>query len=480
MMVRMEDRPTSRDAVKRALYGGHEDRVSRRKRRRAYFNRDLSGDFSEGGYALSGVTCESRFHNRDHGGTNNWAGNRIQCVCYACRQRWLERSITAEQINEELIQEGLEAARTLIQMARDGLISIENLPENPGTDSSRSDSTHTLSSSEDDLDGDVIPDLPLSAFSAIFDRTMDVEPRCALELLVLDWNTCEPDHPTPERSQHLTRIVTYTRETGSRASKFTAKSGHGRKHILLPMKALDNRLVALNKWCCDETVRIYFQKGTQVFQLSKDTLPEDIAEDGFVLHTDETFPIRGKALRKCLPFDDDSSAVGNQTTPFGKTYLFKLLRHLVVHSPLTLMEVSARNMVDPELGVSEENLDALDMAIDLDRATPIWLSWSQMPRLESVLLDLRIYSHNLNTDRGCIGKDEIIKRAQEMGRCLNLKLLVLAGLQSYDFVTKYEGYTVGDIEDQDEINGEPNWIKIFRPAIRPGGRIILIDRLEDN
>ncbi|KAI1086195.1 hypothetical protein F5B19DRAFT_480126 [Rostrohypoxylon terebratum] len=308
---------------------------------------------------------------------------------------------------------------------------------------------------------------------------MDAEPRCALELLVPDWNTCKLDHSIQEGSPQLTRVVTYTREIGDQASTFTANLDHGDDHILLPMRALDHRVLTLNKWCCDEAIRRSFLEGAQVFKLEKDTLPRDIAEEGFVVQTDETYPIRGRALRKCLPFDDDLSVVGNQKTPFGNLYLFKLLRHLVIHSPLALMEVSARNMVDPELDISEENLDALDMAIDLDRATPIWLSWSKMPQLKSVLLDLRIYSRDLNTDRGCIGKDEIIKRAQEMGRSLSLELLVIAGLQSYDFATSYEGYMAGDIEGLDEINGEPNWIKIFRPAIRPGGRIILVDRLAD-
>ncbi|KAI2463250.1 hypothetical protein F4781DRAFT_417218 [Annulohypoxylon bovei var. microspora] len=229
------------------------------------------------------------------------------------------------------------------------------------------------------------------------------------------------------------------------------------------MKALDDRLLTLNKWCYNETVRSFYQEATQVFQLAQDTLPEDITQESFLTHIEETYPIRGQFLREFLPFDDDLPRVANRMTPDGRSYAFKLLRHLVVHSPLALMGVSARSMVGPGTGISDDNLEALDMAIDLDRASPIWLSWSQMPKLESVLLDLRVYSHDINTDRGCIGKYEIIRRAQEMGRWLKLKLLVIAGLQSYAFATSYESYTTERIECEDEIGGEPNWIKIFMP-----------------
>ncbi|KAI1453464.1 hypothetical protein F4805DRAFT_470060 [Annulohypoxylon moriforme] len=356
-------------------------------------------------------------------------------------------------------------------MAKEGLISIPDLSKWEEMKSP---------AKRDDRIRNADPSLPLDVFGMILSKAMDTEPKCALDLLVPDWNACKREHRTLEKSLQLTRVVTYIRGVGCQPSNLTADFDHGDEHILLPMKALDDRVLTLNKWCYNETVRLFFQKGTQVFQLAKDTLPENIAEQGFLTHVEDTYPLRGAEMRKFLPFDDDLPEVANRMIPFGETYIFKLLRHLVIHSPLALLEVSASTMVDPNMEISEGNLEALDMAIDLDRATPIWLSWSQMPQLESVLLDLRIYSHELNTERGCMGKDEIIRRAQEMGRWLNLKLLVIAGLQSYDFATSYESYTAERIEEEDEINGEPNWIKIFMPAVQPGGRIILVDRLADD
>ncbi|KAI1214174.1 uncharacterized protein F4807DRAFT_455819 [Annulohypoxylon truncatum] len=518
----MKDRPSTPLVVKRALSGGR-GKKNVKKRRQRFFDRfNRSDSFGDDSSSTPRAICVSRFHTELHGRIFDRVGNRIQYVCPVCKEKWLGRSQTAEQINEELIQEGFEAARILIQMASDGLISISDLPKSPNKEPLESDLDQTVSLSEEEdlpkakrytadaysnshdvgyqhqhqehkLDGsdddveerknrnsNASPNLPPDMFAMILEKVINKEPKCALDLLVPDWNACKREHRTLERSLQLTRVVTYTRGIGYQASHFTANFDHGEDHIFLPMKTLDDRVLTLNKWCYDETVRIFFQEGTQVFRMAIDTLPDDIAEQSFLTHVQDTYPIRGQVLRRFLPFDDDLPTVANRKTPFGKSHVFKLLRHLVVHSPLALMDVSARSMVDPETEISDDNLEALDMAIDLDRATPIWLSWSKMPQLESVLLDLRIYSHDLNTERGCIGKSEIIKRAQEMGRWLKLKLLVIAGLQSYGFATSYDSYTAERIESEDEINGEPNWIKIFMPAIQPGGRIILVDRLADD
>ncbi|KAI0882828.1 uncharacterized protein GGS22DRAFT_195557 [Annulohypoxylon maeteangense] len=512
----MKERPSPPILVRRALYGGR-GKGDFIKRQKQFFDRVEKHNSRDRDIESTEEICASRFHTKLHGQVNNQIGNRIQYVCLICKEKWLERSRTAEQVNEEALQEGLEAARILVQMAREGLISIPDLPKWPEQESI-DDSSGTYSPYEENdlpnakkmvanaysndydinrqyqkykFDEEELEErknriigtdsaLPLDVFSLILDKAIDTEPKCALDLLVPDWNACKREHPTVERSLHLTRVVTYTKGVGYESSSFTANFDHGDEHILLPMKALDDRVLTLNKWCYDETVRLFYQKGTQVFQLAKDTLPNDLATQAFLFHVEDTYPIRGEDMRKFLPFDDDLPTVPNRITPLGESYIFKLLRHLVVHSPLALMDVSARTMVDPKIEISEENIEALDMAIDLDRATPIWLAWSQMPQLESVLLDLRIYSHELNTERGCIGKDEIISRAREMGRWLKLKLLVIAGLQSYDFATSYESYTAKRIEDEDEINGEPNWIRIFMPAVQPGGRIILVDRLADD
>ncbi|KAI0838852.1 hypothetical protein F5Y06DRAFT_303488 [Hypoxylon sp. FL0890] len=322
--------------------------------------------------------------------------------------------------------------------------------------------------------------LPPEVLSRIFSSAMDSDPICALDLLVPDWRICKRENPLLEKCLEITRVVTYTRGSDGKASRLAVNFGHGdRDHIFLPMKSLDDRLLRLNKRYYNEVVRSFFQEGTQVFHFAADTVPENITDESFLEPEGKTFPIRGRRTLDIIPFDDETTNPPKKKTPNGETYIFKILRHVVIHSPLSLMDVDARTIVGPEAQISEANLEALDIDIDFDRAAPLWLSWSQMPMLESVLLDLRIYSHDLNTRRGIVGKSEIIRQAREMGRWLRLKLLVISGLQSYSFETSYESYTAKRVEEDDEIDGEPNWIKIFMAAVRPGGKLILVDRLMD-
>lgn len=322
--------------------------------------------------------------------------------------------------------------------------------------------------------------LPLEIVSRALSEALHSKARCALDLLVPDWHPCKQYDPLSDNLLNLTRVVTYTRGIDGKVGSLLTSLGHGDgDHNFLPVKFPDRNLLTLNKWCNNEVIRTLCLEGAQVFELAADSLPPNVAEESFLGNRRDTFPIRGKRSRGILPYDDEEPEADKKVMPSGSPYIFKLLRHIVLRSPLTLMEVDARSMAGFDSRINDTNLEALDMVIDLDRGSPIWLSWSQMPMLESVLLDLRIYSHDINTDRGCIGKGEIIRRAQEMGRWLRLKLLVIAGLQSYSFDTSYDTYTAELIEEADEIDGEPNWIKIFSPAVRPGGQVILVDRLMD-
>jgi hypothetical protein len=161
------------------------------------------------------------------------------------------------------------------------------------------------------------------------------------------------------------------------------------------------------------------------------------------------------------------------------------LRHIAFYSPLEMMQVNSRSLAAAgktnSCKESESMLDALDIMLDCARTAHLSLSWFEMANLESVFLDLRIYSHDLNTARRCLSKFHIINAAKEMGHYLQLKTLMMAGLQSYSFfhVGDEDLSTARDIEEWDELEGEPNWIKIFRPAIREGSKIVHVDRLDD-
>ncbi|KAI1421604.1 hypothetical protein F5Y12DRAFT_766624 [Xylaria sp. FL1777] len=250
-------------------------------------------------------------------------------------------------------------------------------------------------------------------------------------------------------------------------------------HILTPMAYFDPRAVALSRGFTSEYLRTLYRNHTHMFTLDINDVPSDKGEELPKGGWWNLRPLRSQRLTAILPFDDELTDTVKMRAYPASIPVYQHIRHIAIHSPLELLHVNAHAIGMVRDLHNRFSMEAFDRALDLDRSAHLWLSWSQMPNLETVLLDLRIYSHDLNTERRCLSKFDIIGRAQEMSRKLQLSTLVLAGLQSYSFYEVYNGETAQVIEQLDKINGEPNWIKIFRPALREGGRIVLVDRLTD-
>ncbi|OTA91080.1 hypothetical protein M434DRAFT_13395 [Hypoxylon sp. CO27-5] len=383
---------------------------------------------------------------------------------------------------------GICSSPAMIQSPMDGLsgtnhhVSIPSryhLPVNPRPLKRKRDTPEDRSGERKKQKRKLIQ-VPPVLVAKVLSYAMDADPTCVLDLLVPDWHVCQRKFRRIERQMEVSRIVTYTRSSDSEASSFRVNFDHDDSdHVFLPTKSFDYRILRLGLFYGNEVIRAFSKESVQVFKFSADAIPANITEESFLEPLVNVFPIRGRRTVDVLPYDDETSPRPKKKTPGGETYIFKLLRHIVIHSPLRLMYADARRIVDPDTQISDANLEALDMDIDFDRASSLWLSWSQMPMLESVLLDLRVYSHDTNTWRGIVSKEDVIRRAREMCRCLRLKLLVIAGLQSYSFKVSYRCYTVQRIEEDDEIDGEPNWFKLFMGALRPGGKLILVDRLAD-
>ncbi|KAI1799706.1 hypothetical protein F4811DRAFT_567806 [Daldinia bambusicola] len=431
-------------------------------------------------------------------------------TCQDCRDKWKKRTVTTEQLErlEKRRRQHREwEAAAYLQLGHGdkklcfresaymekGNVNTENVNTekvNTEKENIRSSFKRNLDEQAENARGNkrrmiaaktaTVTSLPLEIISKILSESLYSESQCAFNLLVPEWHACELYNPLSSNNPlNLTRVATYTRGTADEVGSFETTFGHGNDgHVFLPI-IVPSRLLMINKCWNNEIMRICLLEGAQIFDLAADGLPHRVAEEFLLTAQEDIFPIRGKRLKGILPYDDEPPGAEKRAMLSGSPLIFKLLRHIIVRSPLTLMKVDARSMVGSGVQINDDNLEALDWRIDLDRGSPLWLSWSQMPMLESVLLDLRIYSHDLNTERGCIGKGEIIRRAQEMCRWLRLKLLVIAGLKSYSFDTSYNAYSVELIEQVDEIDGEPNWIKTFLPALRPGGQLILVDRLTD-
>ncbi|KAI0967114.1 hypothetical protein F4678DRAFT_475545 [Xylaria arbuscula] len=324
--------------------------------------------------------------------------------------------------------------------------------------------------------------LPPELESMVISQLLEVEPRCALSLVVPDWGICEKEGSGLDRARGTARILTYTRGTGSfKIGSLSCSFGHeDDHHILTPMARFCPNAVALNERFGSEYTQSYYRNKTHVFTLGSDDVPSMAIQDVLTRDRSTLWPLRNQRLENTLPFDDQSvDTIKTRAYP-APGVIYKHIRHIVVHSPLEFMLVNAHThglVWDTE---NPDNMEIFNKALDLDRSAHLWLSWSQMPNLENVYLDLRIYSHDLNTNRRCLSKFDIMHRAWEMGHTLQLKTLVLVGLQSYSFYGVYNGETARDMEQLDTLDGEPNWIKLFRPAVREGGRIVLVDKLTDD
>ncbi|KAI2617610.1 hypothetical protein GGS26DRAFT_576245 [Hypomontagnella submonticulosa] len=420
-------------------------------------NRNLKQRFRTSSAQPGEPICACRFHRGKKSELD--VRNHHQYVCRRCKRKW-EKRRTQTIDREQVIREGLEAARTLLLLAGNPNPDLsvspsplkrkrdtfeESLTENPAENPAENPEENRVKRPRRRSS---LRQLPLEILSKILSKVIDSKPQCATRGLAFETSTLS----------------------------VSAEHGLSDEHILLPRKSIDDQLLRLNKWCYNEVIRLSFQGSAQVFRLAADTPPADVARKSFSEKWRDLFPLRGRKAQDILPFDDERPRLPKQRTPDG-VKIFKLLRHIIIHSPPTLMKVDARSLVGPNMEISDVNLSHLDTAIDLDRASPLWVSWKRMRKLESVCLDLRVYSSDLNTERGCINKVEICERANEMASWLQLDLLVIAGLQSYSFATTYAFIPPERIETDDEIDGEPNWIKIFRRALRPGGRLILVDRL---
>lgn len=170
----------------------------------------------------------------------------------------------------------------------------------------------------------------------------------------------------------------------------------------------------------------------------------------------------------------------------GPSYLFQRIRHLVVNTVPALAEVEVfeLGMLPSTWGAEvSRNLVYLEARLEYERKANLRLRWDALERLESLFLDLRGYS--LPTAKYLFDED-VLRLAWSLSG-MGLELLVIAGLRSWErlypgpdalTIEEVEGGS-WDLERQvwvDEANGGINWWKMFERAVKPGGRLILVDK----
>jgi hypothetical protein len=165
-------------------------------------------------------------------------------------------------------------------------------------------------------------------------------------------------------------------------------------------------------------------------------------------------------------------------------FLFQRIRHLVVRGVPSLVRVPVDDVVGPSWdddAQTKKKRALLSMNLNVGRGAFLWVRWDKLTRLESLFLDLRGYS----TDTMTVD-DRDLARIAGMLHGMRLKLLVIAGLRSWGLWPGPDPTTMQDVEEGEGsqipwlwmnkgFGGELNVFKTFRGAVRPGGKLVLVD-----
>lgn len=182
----------------------------------------------------------------------------------------------------------------------------------------------------------------------------------------------------------------------------------------------------------------------------------------------------------------DSLPGGERSEGGAPRYLYQRLRHLVVNTVPALAGVQADDLgTVPSvwLPAASRNLVYLAERLDYERRANLLMRWDALESLETLFLDLRGYSM---PETRFLYFGDVVRLAQGLAG-KRLKLLVIAGLRSWrDYpgteplgIDEVEG-GVWDPEDRVWVNASGgravNWWRAFARAVRPGGRLVFVDR----
>jgi hypothetical protein len=180
---------------------------------------------------------------------------------------------------------------------------------------------------------------------------------------------------------------------------------------------------------------------------------------------------------------------------------YSQIRHLMLCTSLEVWRLKFPDIVTMPISGSmtprvQRTLNNIETSLMMERSDCFCLDWERLGKLESLFLDLRGYSWSVTVDEELLGVDDVGFLARTLGlyHKANLKLLVIAGLRSYglypgaqelDVETAEKGEsTVGPDPHQYPVDPSAkdgvNWIMMFRDALRPGGKLILVDKRSDS
>ncbi|KAK4035069.1 hypothetical protein C8A01DRAFT_48680 [Parachaetomium inaequale] len=357
--------------------------------------------------------------------------------------------------------------------------------------------------------------LPRDITTDILTRSLSCPPACALALLCPDWSLCRRRNPALEAVLRTTRVDTYTLPLDSTKEKgiISTTFDHAEAdHIGLGLPCMrdprekygprsgmprDLRRELVRRWVGGSVVAVSQREEPMrvgpLWGVDLEGMGEGVAllrEERAVglLPYEDDLVVLGRTGRVAVCGVDwrEKEALPPSLEGGEGEYLYERMRHLVVNSVLGLAEVEAE-----ELGLlpgtwcaqTRRNLLYLQDRLEYERVAHLRLRWGALERLETLALDLRGYSlptHGYFYDADVV---ELARSLQGKG----LKLLVIAGLRSWRF---YPGFEPADIAEAEGGKWDPtlaawvsekrgrgiNWFKMFKGALRPGGRLVFVDK----
>ncbi|KAK1671198.1 hypothetical protein BDP55DRAFT_560945 [Colletotrichum godetiae] len=320
--------------------------------------------------------------------------------------------------------------------------------------------------------------LPLELQKHIIYDYLTVSSPCLLSLFVPDWAVCARASDPVNEIYDLQRIDVYTKGGGSVQGKYECGVRHGdghhapfplmrqaddgwgdqqhQQHGALLLDELGKRFPVAMDWALRDLGRNGLRVFEQVWPRGHDDGIGRCMASGALVFCEGG---RGRGRDADYP-----RPTGTVPTNLGMPLL--LPRHLLFNSlpsdPWLQLRLRRNAVTDFRC----------EMAFVIERGPEefVAVDWTAMTQLETLFLDLRTYAAQ---GGGTFLRDGIRRAAVKMG-CLRLRCLVVAGLRTGE---KYGRSRGGAWEtDEEEVDGEVNWVQVFAPALEEGGRLVFVDR----
>jgi len=364
--------------------------------------------------------------------------------------------------------------------------------------------------------------LPAELKSQVLTQRYTEPPVCAFHIFTPGWGICQRQHGDLEKLLRHTRFDTYTSPTSpGQKGTITTTFDHGKAdHLYLPMMEDPRGLEELGPFFQRELARAWLKSLIQIEHLQPELGP--------LLDEELEFErmLRDYEALTLLPYEDDWAfrpllEVGNPilsvsdaespernwkdvlplTVPGEPSNpYYKHIRHLMLNTPMEVWRMTVRDVVTMPISgqltpTAQSILNKVNYALCLERSQCLRVQWRRLEALDTLFLDLRGYSWGFTTDddEGLAPRDVVYLAHSLVESTPNLKMLVIAGLRSYMLYTGINPLNIETAEagtimvnpftDQEYFGASTrdgiNWIMMFRAALRPGGKLILVDRQSD-